>query len=282
MNDIEKRYLKLLKHTLTDFHRVQKGEYQPIIEKYDLETLDLPKPIAELMKDYLKFTKMKDYALCRKATSNVQLREQGLDFPTYAETMVGLKRLENIEHCLNEIIRNKIPGDVIETGVWRGGASIYAKAVLKVNGIEDKKVWVADSFQGLPEPDGEKYPEDKEDTLFQLEVLRVEEEEVRQNFEKYDLLDDKVIFLKGWFKDTLPTLKNEKFSLIRLDGDMYESTMNGLENLYPLLAKGGYLIIDDFALQNCKQAVLDYRAKHNIEAEMIKIDWTGVYWKKNI
>jgi len=105
--------------------------------------------------------------------------------------------------------------------------------------------------------------------------------QVKNNFSKYGLLDDNVKFLKGWFKDTLPVAPINKLALLRLDGDMYESTMDGLVNLYPKLSKGGYIIVDDWgAVEGCKLAVLDYRKKHGITEEIITIDWTGVYWKK--
>jgi O-methyltransferase len=69
---------------------------------------------------------------------------------------------------------------------------------------------------------------------------------------------------------------------LRLDGDMYESTMDGLKNLYPRLSNGGYLIIDDWgAVKGCQQAVIDYRKTHGISDEIIQIDWTGVYWRKS-
>jgi hypothetical protein len=83
-------------------------------------------------------------------------------------------------------------------------------------------------------------------------------EEVKKNFEKYNLLDNNVKFLKGWFKDTLPSAPIESLAILRLDGDLYESTMDGLINLYSKLSKGGFIIIDDWgAFPACKQAVKD-------------------------
>lgn len=192
-------------------------------------------------------------------------------------TMIGYKRLTNIEEIIKDIVAKKIKGDVIETGVWRGGACIFMRKLL--NELNSKKiVYVADSFEGLPKPD-EKYIHDKGDTHYSVPVLAVSLEEVQSNFERYGLLEN-VTFLKGWFKDTLPTLKNE-FSFIRLDGDMYESTINALDNLYPKLSIGGYCIIDDYGIvKGCNHAVTDYRNTHGITDELIPIDGSGVYWKK--
>lgn len=205
----------------------------------------------------------------------------GLVWPTVGETMIGLHRMNNVECCVEQIIKDNIEGDFIETGVWKGGTCIYMRALLKEYKIKDKIVWVADSFEGLPKPNEELYPADKGDNLYSFEELSISLDSVKSNFMKYDLLDDQVKFLKGWFKDTLPSAPIEKLSLLRLDGDMYESTMDALINLYPKLQKGGFIIIDDYGcIPACRKAVSDYRDKHNIANEIIPIDWTGAYWQK--
>ncbi|MEA1946355.1 MAG: TylF/MycF family methyltransferase [Thermodesulfobacteriota bacterium] len=207
-------------------------------------------------------------------------RIEGRIWPGYADTMIGLKRLDNLQHCIETVLSENVEGDLIETGVWRGGACIFMRAVLSAYGIEDRKVFVADSFEGLPKPDVEKYPADKGDRHHIHTYLAVSQEEVENNFRKYALLDKQVFFLKGWFKDTLPQAPIDKLSILRLDGDMYGSTMDSLEYLYPKLSKGGFCIIDDYALPGCKLAVDDYRTKHAINSELKKIDWTSRYWRK--
>ncbi len=108
------------------------------------------------------------------------------------------------------------------------------------------------------------------------------QETVAEHFQRFGLLDDQVRFVKGWFRDTMPTLADHKWAIIRLDGDMYESTMNVLENLYPGLSPGGYVIVDDYhAIPACRQAIGDYRDAHGIEEEIHQIDWTGSYWRKS-
>jgi hypothetical protein len=192
-----------------------------------------------------------------------------------------MKRLNNIHYCMKEILSNHIPGDFIETGVWRGGATILMKAILKAYGCEDRNVWVADSFEGVPPPNPEKYPDDAGIHLNQLSELAISLEKVQAHFKRYGLLDNKVIFLKGFFSNTLPTAPINQIALLRLDGDLYESTMDGLVNLYPKVAIGGYVIVDDFgAIPACAKAVRDYRQKHNITDPIIRIDWTGVFWQK--
>ncbi|MEI7481943.1 MAG: TylF/MycF family methyltransferase [Elusimicrobiota bacterium] len=208
-------------------------------------------------------------------------RVSGKDWPPVAHTMIGLKRLDNIQYCVEQIIKNNVPGDLIETGVWRGGATIFMRAILKAYAVTDRKVFVADSFAGLPRPDEVRYPKDKGVNLYKYKDLAVSLERVKQNFERYGLLDEQVCFLKGWFKETLPDAPIEKLAVLRLDGDLYESTMDALKSLYHKLSAGGFLIVDDYgAVESCKAAVHDFRKERSIREEIIPIDWVGVYWQK--
>jgi O-methyltransferase len=206
-------------------------------------------------------------------------REEGTDWPSYADTMIGLRRLDNLQDCIESVLRDQVPGDLIETGVWRGGACIFMRGVLRAHGVDDRRVYVADSFQGLPVPNAEKFPHDRGDVHHLLRFLAVSEEQVRKNFERYGLLDDQVVFLKGWFRDTLPNAGIGALSVLRLDGDMYESTMDALNALYPKLSPGGYCIIDDYVLPNCRKAVDDYRDAHGIHEPVRAIDATSSYWR---
>ena len=114
-----------------------------------------------------------------------------------------------------------------------------------------------------------------------MTFLAVSVDEVKANFERYGLLDDQVRFLKGWFKDTLPATPIKQLAVARLDGDMYESTMDALGALYPKLSPGGYLIVDDYgAVPACRQAVEDYRTKMGIKEPVQDIDGLGAYWQR--
>ena len=206
---------------------------------------------------------------------------EGWDWPTRGFSMIGLRRLNNLEQCFEHVVSNNVPGDLIETGVWRGGAAIFMRALLAAWGAADRAVWVADSFAGMPVPNAEKYPADKELNLTHLDSLVVSLEQVRRNFERHGLLDDQVKFLKGWFKDTLPEAPIERLAILRLDGDLYESTSDSLTHLYPKVSPGGCVIIDDYWVPACRQAVADYRTAHRIADEIQKIDSHGVFWIKS-
>jgi len=111
--------------------------------------------------------------------------------------MIGEKRLDNLQFCVEDVLKRGVPGDLIETGVWRGGATILMRAILKAYGDQTRKVFVADSFEGLPKPDGKKYPSDVGNKFHAFSVFAISLEEVQENFRRYGLLDDQVHFLKG-------------------------------------------------------------------------------------
>ncbi len=222
-----------------------------------------------------------DVHLCRRVSFDLEARMQGRDWPEEADTMVGLKRLDNLQYCVTEAIRNDVPGDLIETGVWRGGASIFMRAVLKAYGDTARTVWLADSFQGLPKPDG-RYQQDAGDRHWvSNQMLGVSLEQVKANFARYGLLDEHVRFLAGWFKDTLPTAPIERLAVLRLDADMYSSTTDVLQALYDKVSPGGHVIIDDYgSTPACRQAVDDFRAQRAIAEPLCEIDAAGVFWQK--
>jgi len=209
-----------------------------------------------------------------------EVRARGADWPPTAHTMIGLKRLNHLQRCIEQVLEEKVPGDVIETGIWRGGAVIFMRAVLKAYQAGDRSVWAADSFEGLPNPNGDKYPADANDGLHNHKALAVPFDQVKANFEAYGLLDPQVRFLKGWFRDTLPAAPIERLAILRLDGDMYESTIDPLVHLYPKVSPGGFIIVDDYVLEGCRKAVHDYREAHGITSPIEPIDWCGSYWRK--
>jgi O-methyltransferase len=106
-------------------------------------------------------------------------------------------------------------------------------------------------------------------------------DEVKARFHRYGLLDERVSFLKGWFKDTLPTAPIERLALLRSDCALYSSTMDALVSLYPKLSCGGFAIIDDYGtVKQCHEAVTDFRERNKINDPILPIDDAGVYWRK--
>lgn len=220
--------------------------------------------------------------LAKKQRFNPELRQLGQDWPppVIAHTMIGMKRLDNLQMCVQTVLDDSVPGDLIETGVWKGGSTIMMRGILKANGIMNRKVWVADSFAGLPAPNEHLYPADKGDVHHTIDSLKISIDQVKENFDAYGLLDNQVVFLKGWFSETLPNAPIEKIAVLRLDGDMYESTMDALNSLYEKVSVGGYVIVDDYCIESCRKAITDFRARHHIVDEIIDIDGSGVYWRR--
>jgi hypothetical protein len=157
-------------------------------------------------------------------------------------------RMDHLIRVLKELDDKGIPGDLIKTGCWRGGACIFMRAILDEIGNKDRKVYAADSFDGVPKPNLDLYPIDSYSTHYQSTFLKASLEDTKKNFAKYGYLDDRTVFVPGWFRDTIPALKpaSGKWALLRLDGDIYESTIQVLDALYDDLSVGGYVIIDDF------------------------------------
>ena len=196
--------------------------------------------------------------------------------------MIGLKPLANVRSCVETALVEGVPGDLIETGGWRGGATIFMRAVLKVHDATDRLVWVADSFAGLPAPDANRYPRDQGDQLHTFPQLAVPLDRVRDNFGRYGLLDEQVPFLEGWYRDTLRTAPIERLAVMRLDGDMYESTIQTFESLYDRPSVDGFVIFDDYGnVAGCRQAVHDFRAGRGITDPIQPIDWAGIYWRRS-
>jgi hypothetical protein len=206
-----------------------------------------------------------------------------------AITMLPMSRMDNIQFCVEDVLARNVPGDLIETGVWRGGATIFMRAILAAHAADDRVVWVADSFEGLPEPDAERFPLEAKahhGPVMQQAFKRFAAgvDDVRANFATFGLLDDRVRFLEGWFKDTLPVAPIQRLSVMRLDGDYYESTMDGLTNLYDKLSIGGYAIIDDYGEDDwtyCRRAVDEFRAERGITDPMVAVDRRCYFWRRS-
>jgi O-methyltransferase len=237
----------------------------------DLE--GLKRSLIRLGKPRRKLTDWKTWEFAR-------LRATGRDWPSEAETMIGRVRLDHLQQCVERVLKQEIPGDLLEAGVWRGGACILMRAVLKAFGDRQRLVWLADSFEGMPKQSA--YREDLRDTHWKHnDVLSVSLSEVKAAFLRYGLLDDQVRFLPGWFHESLPGAPVGPLALLRIDGDMYGSTMDALTHLYPRLSPGGFLIVDDYgAVRGCRKAVDQYRQSQGIVTPIQAIDWTGVFWQK--
>jgi O-methyltransferase len=221
------------------------------------------------------------HVMSRELTGEqLRMRAAGMDWPLHGLTMVGLRRLDDLQACVESVVRDGVAGDVIEAGSWRGGSSLLMRATLGTLG-DDRRVFVADSFQGFPDAQGDlSKGYDLSLDLAGCDFLAVPLEEVRETFSRFGL-ERGVSFVPGFFQDTLPGLTGRRWSIVRLDGDTYEAVWTGMTCLYDGLSAGGYLIVDDYlSLSQCREAVDEFRRQHGISEPIEQVDWSCVRWRK--
>ncbi|NDB36190.1 MAG: hypothetical protein EB023_12825 [Flavobacteriia bacterium] len=201
-------------------------------------------------------------------------------------TMTSPQRAKLLWKLCRQAIDRNVPGDFVECGVWKGGsAGIMATAAKN----STKKVHLYDSFEGLPEP----LPIDGSEAIqysygASQGRLKTTGKCVGSLADVKNLMDCKlhiskssIVYHVGWFQKTLTPWPTESISILRLDGDWYESTKICLENLYPALSRGGAVLMDDyFCWEGCRKACDEYREQHNITAKIVRIDLDSGYWIK--
>jgi O-methyltransferase len=277
LQDDDSPYLDLLKKCLT----------ASIYDESAWQLVEGPMPmqkglISSAKRGFVRMLRKRGINLVRLKTFDASLREQGLDWPLFGFTMVGTKRLDNIQRCIKDVLRNQIPGDFVETGVWRGGSCIFVKALFRHYGAGDRVVWCCDSFAGLPTPTSQDLSIDPVSDFSDRTFMVASQDQVALNFKRFGLLDQNVRFVKGWFSETLPTAPIDKIAVLRMDGDLYESTMDALTNLYHKISVGGFVIVDDYrSWPGCRKAVDEFRKQQEITSALQNIDAHAVFWRRD-
>lgn len=268
--DLRVRYIELVKRAVSGLLGRRGEEFVRAEDAY----------LTGLSTDLLRALGDRGLFVARKRQVEVGGRLDGTftSPPADGHSMVGLRRLDHLHQCVETVLAEGVPGHFIETGVWRGGVIILMRAVLMAHGVTDREVWAADSFAGVP---AGRLDEDLASQLHEYPELAVSADEVRENLRLYGLLDGQVKFLEGLFGETLPYVADRRFALVRLDGDLYESTRDALENLYPVLSPRGYVIVDDYgSYDGCRKAVDEYIAAHRLDVHISRIDHSAVFWRK--
>lgn len=263
----KERYLSLLAQTLN-------------ASLYDESAWRVITPNTFVKRFVTRVLASRSFKLVKYRPFDASARERGADWPMFGYTMVGARRLENVRELAKSVVADGTPGDFVECGAWRGGSSIFARAALDAYGGQERLVWLADSFEGMPKRKSSDMADPEFDSY---DYLKVSVEQVKKNFQRFDLLDERVRFIKGWFSDSLPSAPIERIAILRLDGDYYSSTMDALNALYRRVSFGGYVIVDDYnSFASCKQAISDFFASERINPILIPIDEFSVYWKKEV
>lgn len=198
-------------------------------------------------------------------------------------TLVDKIRCDNLYNICEIINKENIEGDLLEAGVYKGGCGLIMSYAIKKLSM-NKKVLLIDSFEGIPSSDNTKYGYSDNESHSEGE-FSISLEQVQQTFKKLEL-EDNVKFIKGWFKDTIPVLPVKEIALLRFDGDLYSSTLEVLENLYDKVVSRGFIIIDDYCLSSCKEAVTKFILDRDLDIKLINPYLNnmaapcGIYWRK--
>ncbi|MFL6857327.1 MAG: PqqD family peptide modification chaperone [Allosphingosinicella sp.] len=226
--------------------------------------------------------RLRDIGEPERLDALIAAKREGTGPIRYAHTMIGLFRLNNIERCAERVFADRIEGDFLEAGVCQGGAAILMRALQRAHGEAARRTWVVDSFEGVPPSVDERdrgYGLDLEEE--RQPWMAMSERRVRENFARYDLLDEGVAFVPGWLRESLPGAAIDKLAILRVDVDLYSSTIDCLDLLYDKVSPGGFVIVDDYGyLPCCRDAVEAFRAQRGIEAPLRRIDRSGVFWRK--
>lgn len=201
-------------------------------------------------------------------------------------TMTSPERLFALYQSVIYVIENKIPGDFVECGVWKGGSSMMIAKTLQMLGVSDRSLWMYDTYEGMSEPTAEDRDYAGKSAAELLKASDKDDansvwcfssmEEVQQNLALTGYSMSRIRFIKGKVEDSIPGDIPRSIALLRLDTDWYSSTMHELVHLYPLLTVSGVLIIDDFGhWEGAKKAVLEYFNQEGHRPLINRIDETG-------
>lgn len=202
-------------------------------------------------------------------------RRRGNDWPPFGLTMQGTIRLDNLRSAIESAIASGVPGHVAEFGVWRGGACVFARAVLNEYGASERKVLVFDAFDRIA-----NYGNNSA-------FLQVHLRDVRQNFADYGLLDAELVEIyPGLFKETVhkyalqAKLRGERIAVLRVDGNFYESYHSVMHAMWDLVPAGGIVIFDDALHPPIKLFWNDFRKEKGLTEELVLIDEHSAWFRK--
>jgi cephalosporin hydroxylase len=276
------RYLNLLKGALLDEHYIENElRIQQLVRH--LEEGSRPSPIQ--IADPMRLLR-RDAEVLTALRRAGRLRDESDQLVSYFPwTTMGRIRIDQLEQALDLVRSENVPGDLVECGTGRGGGAIFLRGYLDAWFMNNRQVWVADAFRGSPRSDtGVPLNDDKELPVpgggAGFPLLRGDLNMVRDGFDRFDLLDERVRFVEGDLIETLPHAPIEQIALLRLGDDQGQSVGDILDELYDKVAIGGVVVVDDYVEEDCHQAVDEFRARRGVDEPIERIDWAGVWWRK--
>lgn len=244
------------------------------------------KQFAKLILKGTGYQVVKDSTLKKTAFKNMDSEFESIYQKCAPFTMTTVERMYSLFTAIKYTVENDISGDIVECGVWKGGSSMLCALTLKQLGATDRKLYLYDTYSGMPEPiDKDKEAFTGNDAMEKWKERQIDGnsdwchasiEEVQENLISTGYPEDNIIFIKGKVEETIPNRIPEEIALLRLDTDFYESTKHELEHLYPKLSERGTLIIDDYGYwAGAKEAVDEYISDNGIKLLLHRIDETG-------
>jgi O-methyltransferase len=188
-------------------------------------------------------------------------------------TLIDLERISSLWNLIKDIGRREVKGDIVECGCYKGGSS----AILRLGMGSDRKLWIYDSFQGLPEPQAQDGPEAKN----YVGDCAAAVEHVMEVLAATGASTEEYIIREGWFQNTFKQELPKQVSLLHCDADWYESVSLVLETFYPLIPKGGTIILDDFGhWEGCRIAFYEFCEKYSERPLLERVGYTQAFWVK--
>ena len=221
-------------------------------------------------------------------TDQEKRKKHLLIFKSMSHSLVGSKGLEATYDLVDELINSEIEGDIIELGVAEGGCALLIGTLLfKYNHESQRNLWLFDSFEGLPEPTEDDFIDgetgDHVRPLPKGSCLGTIDQVKDLLHTKNQLPSENIIYVKGWFEDTVPASRDriDKVAILRIDGDWYESVDTCLKGLFDKVTTNGYIIIDDYeSCYGAKKATDEFIKERQIPTEIILDGRGGCYFKK--
>ncbi len=224
------------------------------------------------------------YLIQRRADIDADSEFSAIYKKTAPFTMTSLERQYALFKAVQHVVRGRIPGDIVECGVWRGGSMMLALETLIGLGETNRDIFLYDTFSGMSEPTGRDIRYNAIDTRKVWESRQsgnINEwcyaslDEVKQNITSVGYPEHRINFVAGKVEETIPAVIPKNISILRLDTDWYESTAHELKYLFPRLVKGGILIIDDYGCwRGARDAVDEYIQDNGLNIFLNRIDYT--------
>jgi O-methyltransferase len=200
-------------------------------------------------------------------------------------TMTSIERMYALYKATQYIVDNKVPGDIVECGVWKGGSSMLCALTMKTMGEMQRKIYLYDTYSGMSQPTQkdvsyignralDRWIKAEKNGIYDWDVATLEE--VQKNMFSTGYTKENLLFIQGKVEDTIPAIVPENIALLHLDTDWYESTYHELNHLFPRLSSGGVIVIDDYGhWKGAQEAVDKFLQENNVKILLNRIDYTG-------